>query len=259
MKKYTRIIGTITLAVGVDPRRLFGSFKYFPSFVAQMIQFLKKYRNSGNSFSFRWVPILSDRHMPSGIAKGHYFHLDLWAARKVYEANPPEHVDVASRVDGFVAHLLVSRSVKVIDVRPMVTKIEGLTFVQADIMTDNALELASPSVSCLHALEHFGLGRYGDPIDLDGWKRGLKNLSKMTTAGGQLYLGVPIGRKQVIEFNAQRIFHPETILNAARELDLELIEFSHIDDAGDFHSNSIINVDCDFGCGCYIFRKRSTL
>jgi hypothetical protein len=29
------------------------------------------------------------------------------------------------------------------------------------------------SLSCLHALEHFGLGRYGDPIDPRGHEKGI--------------------------------------------------------------------------------------
>lgn len=200
--------------------------------------------------------MLSDRDMPAGVAKGHYFHQDLWAARKIFAANPKHHIDVGSRVDGFIAHLLTFRSVTILDVRPIITKVKNLVFIKADVMKDISPDVRSESVSCLHALEHFGLGRYGDPIDLDGWKKGLNNLAQITTLGGHLYVSVPIGNEQCIEFNAQRIFSPETIPNFASSLNLELISFSWINDNGDFiEEANLEDVTCDFGCGCYIFCK----
>ncbi|MBV5330073.1 MAG: DUF268 domain-containing protein, partial [Chlorobium sp.] len=46
------------------------------------------------------------------------------------------------------------------------------------------------SLSCLHALEHFGLGRYGDPIDPHGYADGLRNMVKILRQGGLFYLSV---------------------------------------------------------------------
>ena len=34
-----------------------------------------------------------------------YFHQDFVVARKIFERNPRLHIDVGSRVDGFVAHV----------------------------------------------------------------------------------------------------------------------------------------------------------
>ena len=45
------------------------------------------------------------------------------------------------------------------------------------------------SVSCLHALEHFGLGRYGDPVDPDGHLKGFRNLRRIVQGGHVLSLG----------------------------------------------------------------------
>mgnify|MGYP000382217343 CR=1 FL=1 len=39
------------------------------------------------------------------------------------------------------------------------------------------------SVSCLHALEHFGLGRYGAPICYDGYFIGFKNITNLLDTG----------------------------------------------------------------------------
>ena len=64
---------------------------------------------------------------------------------------------------------------------------------------------STDSLSCLHALEHFGLGRYGDPVDYDGYLKGFDNLYRILKPGGRLYFSVPMG-PQRIEFDAHRVF-----------------------------------------------------
>jgi hypothetical protein len=256
MMTITRRIGTTVLALGLDPRRLLTSLRFLPTFLRQAISLWAKSKQFALGFPIRWVPILSDRYMPGGTAKGHYFHQDLWAARHIFNSNPKEHIDVGSRIDGFIAHLLTFRRVKVLDVRPLVARVDGLVFEQADLMGDIPDSLSADSVSCLHALEHFGLGRYGDPLDLDGWKKGLSNLAKIVRVGGYLYLSVPIGNEQCIEFNAQRIFAPTTVVAAGRACGLEMIEFSYINDSGDFvERTDPQGIRCEFGCGCYLFQR----
>lgn len=67
------------------------------------------------------------------------------------------------------------------------------------------------SLSCLHTIEHFGLGRYGDPIEPDGHLKGLAQLKQMVAPGGILYLSTPIGPKRV-EFNAHRVTAASTLI-----------------------------------------------
>ncbi len=66
-------------------------------------------------------------------------------------------------------------------------------------------------ITCLHALEHFGLGRYGDELDYYGDQKGLKEFYRVLKPGGKLILSVPLGTKTKIEFNRQRTYHPDTI------------------------------------------------
>ena len=56
-------------------------------------------------------PQIHDRTETSAIDP-HYFHQDVWAARRVAELGPPRHVDVGSRVDyvGFLTAFTQSRS-----------------------------------------------------------------------------------------------------------------------------------------------------
>ena len=81
------------------------------------------------------------------------------------------------------------------------------------------------SLSCLHALEHFGLGRYGDPVDPDSYRAGLANMARVLSPGGTFYLAVPVGQPRV-EFNANRVFDPADILSQCRGLGLELRELN---------------------------------
>ena len=160
----------------------------------------------------------------------HYFLQDLWAARRVYERRPASHLDVGSRLDGFVAHLLTFMPVTVVDIRPLAHPPAGLTFVRGDALTLAEIPTDSAeSLSSLHTVEHFGLGRYGDPIDPAGWRRGLAALARVLRPGGTLYLSVPVGRQR-LEFNAQRVFHPRTVPDALAPL--QLTHFAAIGDDG---------------------------
>jgi hypothetical protein len=254
-----RCIGTTLIGIGVDPRKLLNAARALPLFLRDALKF-RKLRSSADKrlFSFHMVPVLSDRFAQSGVASGHYFHQDLWAARHIFKRNPPRHIDVGSRIDGFVAHLLCFREVEVIDIRHLQTNVSGLRFLQADMMGSSfAFQGEADSASCLHALEHFGLGRYGDPLDAEGWRKGLANLSKLVRVGGVLYLSVPIGKGR-IEFNAQRIFSAASVIDAATELGLSLQSFSLIDDSGEFQENADLALadKQSFGCGCFMFSKK---
>jgi len=175
--------------------------------------------------------------------------------KKIYNAQPTRHVDIGSRIDGFIAHLLVFRSVEVIDIRPLKSNIPGLTFVQENAtdlfrFKDNSLE----SISSLHAIEHFGLGRYGDPLDPDACFKAMDALARVLQPGGRLYFSVPIGIERV-EFNAHRVFAPETILKTFQRLDL--LSFGAVDDMGSFHPTAHPEdfSGADFSCGFFEFTK----
>ena len=99
-------------------------------------------------------------------------------------------------------------------------------------MSEVPIELldSCDSLSCLHALEHFGLGRYGDPIIYNGHIKGIENLTKkILKSKGTLYLSVPIGNEGVY-FNAHRVFSIGTIMNLMKDY-FSLEEFSYVDDS----------------------------
>lgn len=192
-------------------------------------------RQRGNSPRFpivdadQWI-FLTDCIQEAGSA-GDYFFQDMWAAREIYRSNVKHVYDIASRLDGYIAHLLAMEvHVTLLDVRPFPHKIEGVDFIQTDATNlDNIPDESIETLSSLCAIEHFGLGRYGDPIDYDGWRKALRAIKRKLKIGGTFYMSVPVGNVERVQFNAHRIFHPMTILN---ELTPELIlhEFSYIDE-----------------------------
>jgi hypothetical protein len=130
----------------------------------------------------------------------------------------------------------------------------GLYCVAADI---NYLPFASGSVtslSCLHVIEHIGLGRYGDPINADGARQAAEELQRVIARGGTFYLSTPIGRERVC-FNAHRVFAPATILSFFSQL--TLTRFSYVSDNGSFieNANPAEVSQLDYGCGFFEFRK----
>jgi hypothetical protein len=115
------------------------------------------------------------------------------------------------------------------------------------------------SISCLHAIEHFGLGRYGDNIDPNGHIKGFNNILDMLKAGGMLYISFPIGEKNSVQFNSQRIFEQNDIfLWAENPASLQLERFDYIDDDGKLHQLADIKSkipNLKYGCGIYTFKK----
>lgn len=197
---------------GIDPRRFLLSLRGLPSFCRDWILFRHAYTGA-----LAWAPCLHDRYEEGGATKSEYFLQDLLVARWIHEACPVKHLDVGSRVDGFVAHIAAFRQIEVFDVRPISTQIPGVEFKQVDLMRNDSLPNLPDgngycdSLSCLHAIEHFGLGRYGDPIDPRGHERGIANMASLLKTGGNFYLSTPIGRERV-EFNANRVFNPCSII-----------------------------------------------
>ena len=133
-----------------------------------------------------------------------------------------------------------------------------IVFLQEDMMKPIPENLIGycDSLSALHSVEHFGLGRYNDPIRYDGYRIGLDNINKMLKIGGKLYFSVPIG-KQRIEFNAHRIFSVSYLVKLFKEK-YDINSFSYVNDNGTLCENVALNderihynFNCSYGCGIF--------
>lgn len=259
MKQLLQRAYNVLMMLGIDPRKIIHSIIGLPFYLHdfQTLRSQKKYAVKDFPFG-KPFPCLTERFSESGEAKGHYFHQDLLVARRIHINNPSIHVDVGSSVGGFVAHVASFRQIEVFDIRPLSISIPNMRFTQADLMAsinDQLFEYCD-SLSCLHALEHFGLGRFGDPVNYDGYIAGLNNLYKILKKGGKFYCSVPIG-PQRIEFNAHRVFSVSYLLECFADK-YHIDHYSFVDDRGDLYENTPIsnaNAQNNFGCiyGCGIF------
>lgn len=206
------MIRAILRNAGIHPHRWWQVFRGAMRYVRDR----RAFRSMEGASRVRWgkeLPMFEEMHEAAGSA-GAYFFQDQIAARWVYEGKPVRHVDIGSRIDGFIGHLTVFREVEVMDLRPMPVAIPRVHFHQFDLMREIPAEWveATDSLSCLHTIEHFGLGRYGDQLDPDGHLKGLIQLKRMVASGGRLILSTPVGHERV-EFNAHRVFSPATMLS----------------------------------------------
>jgi hypothetical protein len=247
-------------AFGIDWACFYTGLKGLRRFWSDYRQVTKLNSAAGNPWKIRAsYPCLHDFYGQSGVASGHYFYQDLLVAQKIFERRPRKHVDVGSRIDGFVAHVASFREIEVLDIRPLNSVIPNIIYHQSDLLDiPSEFHECSDSLSCLHVLEHFGLGRFGDPIDIDGHIKGLINLTKMLKPGGTLYLSAPFGVER-IQYNAHRVFDLRTLL-ALIEGSLEIVEFSMVDDAEELHVNadlqSAVRRSSCYQCALAIFELR---
>lgn len=253
--KMVRPFARMLLNIGFDLRHL-ASLRRFPRYVSQY----KEFQRLGGTITHTYS-VLSDYDEQAGSGSGHYFHQDLLIASFIHNKSPVRHIDIGSRIDGFVAHVASFRKIEVMDVRDLKsTGHDNISFIKANLMnTDSAQSDIADSISCLHAIEHFGLGRYGDPIDPRGHLKGFNNLVRMLKQGGTLYISFPIGQSNEVHFNAHRVFHPKDILTWFEDGNsLRLERFDYVDDAGNLHQNVDLyatKLDVAWGCGIYTFKK----
>lgn len=221
----------------------------------------KAFKKKDNGYRFKiylkdFYPCIKDKTITTGFDR-HYVYHTSWAARKVKEINPEFHTDISSSLyfSGIVSAFV---PIHFYDYRPAKLKLSQLESNSCNLndlhFDDNSIN----SLSCMHTVEHIGLGRYGDDIDPDGDIKACKELSRVLAKEGSLVFVVPVGKPK-IEFNAHRIYSYDQVISLFP--DLELKEFSLITDnekQGDF----VIDADKklveqqNYGCGCFVFKKK---
>jgi hypothetical protein len=206
----------------------------------------------------RWAdryPCLNER-TTNTIFDTHYIYHTAWAARVLRRVAPSLHTDISSSLY-FPAIASAFVPVRFFDYRPPRLYLDSLEVGRADL---NALPFHSDSVeclSCMHVVEHVGLGRYGDPIDPQGDVRAMGELTRVVARGGSLIFVIPVGRPKIL-YNAHRIYSYAQIVDAFAQL--ELVEFALVPDDAETRGlmknpDPVIVAQQEYGCGCFLFRK----
>lgn len=199
-----------------------------------------------------FFPCLYDRTQETPF-DAHYFYQGAWLSRRIGMAKTTKHVDIGSSV---LTISVLSAQVETlfVDYRPLKVSLPGLTSIAGNILDLPFPDASIDSLSCLHVIEHIGLGRYGDPIDPQGSVKAALELQRIVSRGGNLFLSLPIGRERVC-FNAHRVHAPSSVLTLFP--DMTLIEFSFVDDAGLYHEHQSVDaaIGLEYGCGLFHFQK----
>lgn len=250
--------------------------KSIKKYNVDMQKYIKE-NNYGGEFEYskRYkIPMLWDWYDTAGNGVDeHYFLQDIYVAKKICREGIKEHYDIGSRINGFIAHLLAAGiEVNLIDIReaPFFQYIEEIHFTCADATNLEGIKDESiESMSSLHAIEHFGLGRYGDFVDGLAWKKVLTAMKKKLAKGGMLYISVPVGKEERCCFNAHRVFSPLTIIKAVCDETICIKEFTFIQnmkintfDFGEKSINDTMRIIknlqkdlMEYDCGIFIFKK----
>lgn len=186
----------------------------------------------------------------------HYIFHTAWAARILRQLKPQCHVDISSSLY-FVGICSAFIPIKFYDYRPPNLRLSELSVESADILDLPFADQSVFSMSCMHVIEHIGLGRYGDPLDPEADLKAIKELKRVIAPGGHLLFVVPIGKPKII-FNAHRIYSFEQIKSYFE--DFKLTEYALIPDNSTDGSLLLnppqsISDSQNYACGCFWFSR----
>ncbi len=217
---YSALLGTLRNKTSLVKKIILLS-NYFQDF--------KKYKkiNKNEKFKIDWdfiSPYIYDRTIDTPISPV-YFYQDTWCSKKIFENKPSHHYDIGSKAE-MVGIISQFTPTTMIDIRPIDLEIKGLSFIKGDILSlplkDNSVE----SLSSICVIEHIGLGRYGDEIDPYGSEKAIKELKRILSTNGSLYISVPVSNENKVCFNAHRSFTRSLLLDLFKPL--QLVEEKYI-------------------------------
>lgn len=218
-----------------------------------------KKNDTSKRFSIKlkdFYPQIKDKTIKTGFDR-HYVYHTSWAARKVKEINPIKHIDISSSLY-FSGIVSAFTDIDFYDYRPADLQLSGLKSLEGNLHSLPFETNSVGSISCMHTIEHIGLGRYGDPIDSEGDIKAINELKRVVQSGGNLLFVTPVGQPK-IEFNAHRIYSYEQIISYFTGFELK--EFSLIPEHSD-NGGIIIDANSEmvkkekYACGCFWFIKK---
>jgi len=228
------------------PRFIINYYKFEKISVKYSKRFVQKFREV--------LPIFKEDTVDMGFDH-HYVYHTAWAAKVLRELDCKSHYDFSSSLM-FCSIISAFMEVHHYDYRAPDISLDNLYVGTANLVNLPFESNSVESLSCMHVIEHIGLGRYGDTLDPEGDLKAAKELIRILRLGGYLLMVVPMGEESIIRFNAHRIYNYQTLVNMFQDLDL--VEFTFWNDKSDNfkrHSDLSDIKDSEYGCGCFVFRK----
>jgi SAM-dependent methyltransferase len=237
------------------------ALKSIKDYLLDFYRFRKMGVRKPERLPLRWkdrLPCLKDRDDSLSFDR-HYIYHTGWAARALAEIRPQRHMDISSTLF-FCSIISAFVPVQYFEYRKIDLQLDDLTCGSADLLALPFPDDSVSSLSCMHVVEHIGLGRYGDRLDVDGDLKAMSELKRVLSPGGSLLFVVPVGRPRIM-FNGHRIYAHEQILEHFDGLRLR--EFALIPD-NPSNGGLIPRASAElvgqqsYGCGCYWFMKNET-
>jgi hypothetical protein len=172
--------------------------------------------------------------------------------------NPLRHVDFGSHVYFAGVASAITDKFTYYDIRPIDMPLPRLECKAGNLTKIDLPDNSQMSVSCMHVLEHVGLGRYGDSIDPRGDLKAAAELSRIVHPDGQLLIVEPVNQIPRLSFNAHRIYSYNQILDMFslfRVRQFTLIKGREI--IWNAQADQIVssNDECN-DTACFVFEKR---
>lgn len=220
-----RLLAAFNLSIHRTP-------KWTPEFKRQFYRRLRELRQAPNGFRVFSLPCNDEGEHPQS-----YIDYECsFATRHLNRSVPQSVLDIGS-YRHYILGLLSHFPVTTIDVRARPPASVNETVITADAKALGLPDSSFDAVISLCAVEHFGLGRYGDPFDIDADKKALAEMIRVLKPGGQLILTTTLTRATpALAFNAHRIYNLEMIHRLCRGM--KCVEES-------FYSNSL-NRSCEY-------------
>ena len=216
-------------------------------------QHLAKFQaeNDGRFINIQQLQCLTDDEDGHSYCPIYLYHT-AWASRVLMKSRPDKHVDIGSLVY-FSAIASAITPITFYDIRPISSEIPGLSSGTANLTRLPFPDDSISSLSCMHVMEHIGLGRYGDDLDVQGDLKAASELTRVLSPNGQLLMVLPIGKPR-IAFNAHRIYSYAQIVRMFSGLKLK--EFTLIDlPAYIENADPEMSRNLSEGAGCFWFTK----
>jgi hypothetical protein len=226
----------------VDPR----NFLQIPKEIGRYVKDWQKFHTSSDrQLNVKKLPIFFENNNTS-VFDPHYVLQAYWATKQLSKGNQQAslHIDISSHIQ-FIAQLSAIIPVVQLEYRPPDINLDNLNHISGNLLQLPFADNSVLSMTCLHAIEHIGLGRYGDPIDKEGCWHALSELKRVTAKGGRLLISVPVG-KSTTYFNAGYVFKAQDIVDFF--FGFKLSDYSYVDDAGKYFERG--NLDSTDGMRC---------
>lgn len=226
-----------------------GNFRWY---VGDHRRFAEQLAATGSTTEVVAFPQLTDRTATTDF-DAHYVHQGPWVFRHLQDRPPTQHVDVASYL-GYLGFFSAIVPTEFVDIRPPMLQMPRLTVSEGSVLQLPFADRSVESLSCLHVVEHVGLARYGDPLDVHGSEQACAELARVLATGGVLYLSLPVGRPRIY-FNAHRVHSVDQVLHFTREL--EFLDLAAVLDDGSFVANCSPDIvdRQSYACGMFRFTR----